>query len=59
MFMKPERIWQTIKLLTSEEGGKASNKKKADFEPSDPEKAISMTQAFNLLILIFSIIDIG
>ena len=59
MFMKPERVWQPIKLFTSEEGGKAGNQNKADFEPSDPEKAISMTQAFNLLILILSIIGIG
>ena len=35
MFMKPERVWQPIKLFTSEEGGKAGNKNKADFEPRE------------------------
>ena len=56
MFINETWERQTIKLFTSEEADKARNQKKAD---SDQKKAISMAQAFNLLILIFSIIDTG
>ena len=64
--------WESLanKLLTSEESGKSRNQNKVNpdqVNTSKPKsksksvqkKAISMMQAFFLLILIFSIIDTG
>ena len=64
--MKPESLGN--KVFTSEEGGKAWNQNNVNpdqvknYRPSpspDQKKGISMMQAFNLLILIFFIIDTG